>query len=164
VSQPFLSVELELPDEAESVPLCRHVVGRTLAILKVDEELAANIEMAVGEAAGNVARHAYQHPGHRYRVSLKFFADRIQLRVEDDGCGLVREAVPKPDLERSGGRGLWLMEQLATFLSISQRAGGGCVLEATFALAAPLCVPPRLDEAGRKSEAVTRRPLPAEQV
>jgi anti-sigma regulatory factor (Ser/Thr protein kinase) len=164
VSQPFLSIQLELPDEAESVPLCRHTVSRTLALLKVDGELAANLELALSEATGNVVSHAYQHPGHRYRVSLKFFADRIQLRVEDDGCGLEQEAVPEPDLKRLGGRGLWLIEQLAAFLSISQRSGGGCVLEAIFALASPLYFPALPDEAGRKRDAVKSGPRPAKQV
>jgi anti-sigma regulatory factor (Ser/Thr protein kinase) len=137
----LLRIKMELPDQAASVPLCRRALRFFLTELAVAQKRAEDIELAISEATGNVIRHAYSHPGHQYHVTLEFYADRLRLRVEDEGIGFVRAAVPDPDAEQLGGRGLWLIEQLADRVTVDALPGGGCRLEAAFMLPSPPAFP-----------------------
>src|SRR5438094_621470 len=80
-------MRMELPAEAWSVPLCRHVMLAVLHDRAVDAERVADIELVLSETTGNVIRHAYDHSGQHYRVALEVFADRICFQVEDEGRG-----------------------------------------------------------------------------
>jgi serine/threonine-protein kinase RsbW len=130
-------MSLDLPDEAHTVPLCRKTIRAVLHELAVDPDRAFEIELVVSEAAANVIRHAYAHPGNRYLVCIEINADRVLLQVDDHGRGFTRAAVPDPDEERSGGRGIWLIEQLAEVSRFRTLSGGGCRMQAEFALQIP---------------------------
>ena len=138
---PFLRLNMELPDEAESVPLCRRTLRFILNELAVPELRAADIELALSEATSNVVRHAYAEDGHRYRVTVEFFSACVRLVVTDTGRGFCRAAIPEPDLEVAGGRGIWLIEQLADSATIISTPSGGCRLEAEFSLPQPAVYP-----------------------
>src|SRR5437764_219866 len=127
-----MQISLNLPDEAQTVPLCRRVLRTVLQELDVPAEQAADIELVLGEAAGNVIRHAYAHPGHEYRVVLDFAPECIHLTVSDSGGGFQRGSVLDPDVEQLSGRGIWLIEQLADVATIRAIPAGGCCLEAEF--------------------------------
>jgi anti-sigma regulatory factor (Ser/Thr protein kinase) len=145
-------IQIELPSEAQTVSLCRRTAQALLADLAIDEERAADITMVLSEAAGNVVRHAYPHPHHLYRVTLSFHSDRVRLEVADAGRGFVHSAARPPDAEQLGGRGLWLIEQLADAITVSTLPDGGCVLQAEFLLPHPLLRhPPIHDAADRGS-------------
>jgi serine/threonine-protein kinase RsbW len=134
----ILQISLDLPDETQSVPICRKAVRSVLRELSVDDTRAYEIEIAVSEAAANVIRHAYDHPGNRYLVAVQFFRDCVRLQVADQGRGFLREAVPDPDVEQLGGRGLWLIEHIADLAVVRILPGGGCLLEAEFSLPHPI--------------------------
>jgi anti-sigma regulatory factor (Ser/Thr protein kinase) len=135
----LMQISLDLPDKEASVPLCRRTLCFLLRELEVEEPRIYDIQLALGEAAGNVIRHAYHHPGNRYRVSIQLFTDRVQFLVEDQGRGFSREEVPQPGEEQVGGWGLWIIEQLASSANICTRPEGGSILEAEF------CLPGRID-------------------
>jgi serine/threonine-protein kinase RsbW len=141
VETPFLRINLDLPDAAQSVPLCRRMLRFVLEELALPEARAADIELAVSEATGNVVRHAYAEAGHSYRVTVEFFARCVRLQVEDAGRGFIRADVPPPTREQLGGRGLWLIEQLADAATVSVLPDGGCHLDAEFTLPHPLAFP-----------------------
>jgi anti-sigma regulatory factor (Ser/Thr protein kinase) len=109
--------------------------------LAVAKKRADDIELALSEATGNVVRHAFAHPGHQYQVTVEFFAHCVRLRVEDAGIGFLRAAVQDPDVEQIGGRGLWLIEQLADVVAVDALPGGGCRLQAEFTLPSPPTLP-----------------------
>jgi anti-sigma regulatory factor (Ser/Thr protein kinase) len=134
-----MQISLNLPDEAMTVPLCRRVLRIVLQELEVPEEQAADIELVLGEAAGNVIRHAYEHPGQEYRVVLEFRPQCVRLTVTDSGGGFQPKSVLDPDVEQVSGRGIWLIEQLADVATIRATPAGGCCLEAEFHV--PLSLP-----------------------
>lgn len=139
----LLQISLDLPDAAASVPVCRKAIRTILQELAVDSIRAFDIETALGEAAGNVVRHAYQQAGNRYQVTVIIFADRVTLQVRDQGCGFNRAKVSVPAGEQIGGWGLWLIERMAdraTFCSSGER---GALLEAHFFLSDPIVLPER---------------------
>jgi anti-sigma regulatory factor (Ser/Thr protein kinase) len=141
VETSFLRINLDLPDAAQSVPLCRRMLRFVLEELALPEARAADIELALSEATGNVVRHAYVEAGHTYRVTVEFFSHCVRLQVEDTGRGFNRDDVPLPTREQLGGRGLWLIEQLADAATVSALPDGGCCLVAEFALPHPVAFP-----------------------
>jgi serine/threonine-protein kinase RsbW len=141
VETPFLRLNMELPDEAQSVPLCRRTLRFMLNELAVPEARAADIELALSEATTNVVRHAYSEAGHNYRVIVEFCSACVRLVVTDTGRGFSRTDVPEPDLGVVGGRGIWLIEQLADAATITSTPLGGCRLEAEFSLPQPVIYP-----------------------
>jgi serine/threonine-protein kinase RsbW len=130
----LMQISLDLPDKEASVPLCRRTLSYLLRELEVEERRIEDIQLALSEAAGNVIRHAYDHPGNRYRVNIQLFTNRVLLLVEDQGRGFRREDVPEPGEEQVGGWGLWIIEQLANTATIRIQPGGGSILEAEFSL------------------------------
>ena len=83
-----------------------------------DEDLIYNLVLLTSEAVTNGMEH-----GNRFNESKMIFvefvvdAKRIEISVEDQGPGFVREQVPDPltdaQLFASGGRGLFLLESIA---------------------------------------------------
>jgi serine/threonine-protein kinase RsbW len=128
---------LDLPDDTASVPLCRHATRVILEHLNIPADRRYEIELALGEAATNVVRHAYPHPGHQYRVELEISESKVCLAVMDQGQGFVRDAVPDPDEEQMGGRGIQLIEQIADVAWFECIKGQGTKLVAEFAVPDP---------------------------
>ena len=104
-------------------------IGRLLAheFAPGGEEEAAQIELAVGEAVGNVLEHA-----HRFDASLpvrvEFRCDdgALQVDVFDHGPGFDMTAVPALDPESlsSDGRGIYIMHALMDEVSYELGASG----------------------------------------
>ena len=56
--------------------------------LKIAPDRRYEIELALGEAATNVVRHAYPHPGHQYRVELKISDSATIVTPDGSQAGL----------------------------------------------------------------------------
>jgi serine/threonine-protein kinase RsbW len=128
----MVRIDLDLPNDAESVPLCRRLVRTALREAGVHQEKAADIELVVSEATTNAVRHA--EGGNRYRVLVEISPECLTLQVADQGDGFTREQIADPDPEQPGGRGLWLMEQLADEVAYYDIADDGVCLRAEFRL------------------------------
>ena len=130
----MIRIDLDLPNDAQSVPLCRQIVRVALHQWGVDPDKAADIELVVSEAAGNAVRHAYQGGGHRYQVWVELSRECLRLQVCDQGQGFSRSEIADPDRDQPGGRGLWLMERLADEVTYYDVADDGVCLRAEFRL------------------------------
>ena len=131
-------ISLELPSDPRTVSLCRRALNSWLEDLSVDPDRREDVLLAVSEATGNVVRHAYGCSDHPYQVCLTVFSDRLLLEVSDQGIGFNRATVPDPNTDQLGGRGLWIIEQLADLTTVSSLPGGGCRLAAQFLLPRPV--------------------------
>jgi len=78
-------------------------------------------ELIFGELIGNVVRHA---PG-SLEIVLEWRDDRAVLHVYDRGPGLTWSAPALPDTFAEGGRGLYIVAQLAHALQVEPAAGRG---------------------------------------
>lgn len=73
------------------------------------------ITLAVGEAVGNVIKHAYKGlPDREFRLLCRTGDGFLEVEVRDDGPPFDPDAVPElaPDELRVGGRGLYLIKTI----------------------------------------------------
>ena len=80
------------------------------------------LELAVGEAACNVIRHAFEDPvGHTLRLHVQLFDDRIIVRLLHHGRAFEPGAVQPPRLDGSqlSGFGLWIIRRLVDDITYS---------------------------------------------
>jgi serine/threonine-protein kinase RsbW len=88
------------------------------------------VRLALDEAIANAIKHGNRHdPGKRVWVRYRVTPDSLVAEVEDEGPGFKPEEVPDPlaeeNLERSSGRGLFLMRSYMTWVRHNER--GNCI-------------------------------------
>jgi anti-sigma regulatory factor (Ser/Thr protein kinase) len=81
-------VRLTFPAKAEYLLLARLTLSGLARELPLDDEVLADLKLAVTEACGNAVRHAYQ--GGHGDIDLHFSIDdgRLLMTVEDHGDGI----------------------------------------------------------------------------
>lgn len=106
-----MTVRLDLPREAGSVPAVRRLLRSTLAVLQVDRESGADLEIAITEACANVINHASGTES--FEVHLEVADDHCTIDVRDEGAGFDPAEVGPPGPGSERGRGLFLIKALA---------------------------------------------------
>lgn len=119
-------VSLTIPAEPRWLALCRLVLSGLCRLGPVDDEILADLKLAVTEACSNSVRHAYGENGAAGQVSIRYELSRKALAVEiaDAGRGFrferpVPELGPQPDEElREDEMGLAIIHALVDELEI----------------------------------------------
>jgi serine/threonine-protein kinase RsbW len=139
-----MSVRLNLPREADSVPAVRRLLRCALSILHVDKQSGADLEIALTEACANVVKHAAG--AEKFEVLLNVAADHCAIDVVDNGAGFDVAAVDSamatpadqtstaPDTAGENGRGLFLIRALSDNVRMQSTPRRGCLIhfEKTF--------------------------------
>jgi anti-sigma regulatory factor (Ser/Thr protein kinase) len=128
-------VHLSFPAKADYLILARLALSGLARDLALDDELLADLKLAVTEACGNATRHAY--PDGDGEVSVSYLVrDRasIELIVEDQGVGLHAaggsDGVAAPRGE--GQMGMSILRTIADELAFHRGADGrGTVVHIT---------------------------------
>jgi serine/threonine-protein kinase RsbW len=125
-------VEIEIPAAAPGVPLVRHALRGLLSGLDVDDDVIADIALAVTEACTNAVVHAYiGAPGDGTINVIATHADgSLAVTVRDHGGGMTPR-VDTPGL----GVGLPVIAAIAESVEIGTPEGGGTEVRMRFALA-----------------------------
>ncbi|MCY1145290.1 ATP-binding protein [Actinoplanes sp. Pm04-4] len=105
-----MTVRLDLPREAGSVPTVRRLLRSTLAVLRVDHEAQDDLEIAITEACSNVVRHATG--AEMFEVCLDVAENRCSIDVRDNGPGFDPDQVGPAGTASESGRGLELIKAL----------------------------------------------------
>jgi anti-sigma regulatory factor (Ser/Thr protein kinase) len=95
--------------------------------------LADRVDQAV-LLASELVTNAVVHARSELRLLLEFHGDQLQLAVDDASPRLLR-LVTSPDALAEGGRGLLLVEALATSWEVQHPAEGGKVVACMLDLA-----------------------------
>ncbi len=109
---------LEIPSDPAAI---EHAVD--LVVRRCDNsaycrrKLELNFRVGLMEALANAVLYGNREdPGKRIRLEIAFLRYSIEARVTDEGPGFDPETVPDPttpeNIERPGGRGLFLMRNL----------------------------------------------------
>jgi serine phosphatase RsbU (regulator of sigma subunit)/DNA-binding response OmpR family regulator/anti-sigma regulatory factor (Ser/Thr protein kinase) len=111
------ALELKLPARAQSVTIARHRLRAWLEenAPELDPVERTDVEVAWSEACSNVVRHAYGPAEASFDASASRVGNELRMTVRDTGQW-------RAPGNRSGGRGLPLMEQLSDELVIDRQA------------------------------------------
>lgn len=107
-----------LPPDPSSVPVARHFTADVLEGLATTEEAEQTAELLVSELATNAVLHAASP----LRLSVYRHADAVRVEVRDDDPTLPKSVTPDP--ERPGGRGILLVDALATRWGVNSNDRG----------------------------------------
>ena len=127
------TVDLALEEHAQRVqvhtpaelrPLCEQLENRMRVLGYPSRDLFA-VKLAVQEAAVNAFRHGnLGDPGKTIHVRCLVTAAEVLVEVEDQGPGFDPDQVPDPlteeNLQRRGGRGVFLMRAYMTWVSFNR--------------------------------------------
>jgi serine/threonine-protein kinase RsbW len=122
-------VDIEIAAAAPGVPLVRHALRGLLSGLDVDDEVIADIALAVTEACTNAVVHAYRDGGGTINVTASHADGVLTVTVRDHGGGMSRR-VDTPGL----GVGLPVIAAIAQSVEIGSPQDGGTEVRMRFAL------------------------------
>jgi anti-sigma regulatory factor (Ser/Thr protein kinase) len=122
----------EVPWEPMEGPALRHDITAYFDAVGLDGEACTSLELALGEALANAIRYGSRGPERRPVVSVWLYRDAVIAHVRDFGPGFEPPpppyAMPDPDANRTGGRGLPLIALLTDAFLVARNSpaeGGG---------------------------------------
>ncbi|HXG74949.1 MAG TPA: anti-sigma regulatory factor [Gaiellaceae bacterium] len=119
-------VRLTFPAKADYLLLARLALSGLARQLPLDEELLADLKLAVTEACGNAVRHAYEEGPGPVGVAFVLGEDSLEIIVEDQGRGIPAPlGAPEPTRGPvDSGMGMAIMRAIVDELSVEPGAGG----------------------------------------
>ncbi|MEN9522713.1 MAG: hypothetical protein RL065_1090 [Bacteroidota bacterium] len=129
-------ITLQIPSSPENFKLIYPFIEQLRANWDINDDLAANIELVLGEAVNNGIIHGNQGDEKKLvSVSAENIANNLVLIISDEGEGFNYNNLPDPTLpeniECPTGRGVFLMNQLADLIIYSNN---GSTIEVQFKL------------------------------
>ena len=118
---------LTLPARAENVAVVRHAFGGLGDALDIEDQILADVKLAVTEACTNVVVHAYPDGDGPMEVAAGVRDGRLTIAVRDEGRGML----PRPD-SPGLGLGLPLIATLAETLELGRSADDRTEVRMTF--------------------------------
>jgi anti-sigma regulatory factor (Ser/Thr protein kinase) len=130
---PYLRDELRLAPTLTAAAVARTHIRDILGYWQLalpDTTVVGRAVLVANELVTNAVVHA------RTELRLELRGDLLHLAVRDNNPRLLR-LVTVPDPEAEGGRGLWLIEQLARAWGVQPQPDGGKVVWCTLKLDSP---------------------------
>ncbi len=117
------SLTLAVPQWAGALRHVRDAVRDFLGAHHVDAAIVDDLVLCIDEACANGLEHGCTDEPMSLRVELA--GDSVEILIADEGCGFDPSAVAWEAPERlvSGGRGLYLMQELCDSMEISSGTG-----------------------------------------
>jgi anti-sigma regulatory factor (Ser/Thr protein kinase) len=120
---------LTLPARAENVAVVRHAFGGLGDALDIDDQVLADVKLAVTEACTNVVVHAYPDGEGPMEIAASILDGRLAIAVRDEGRGML----PRPD-SPGLGLGLPLIATLSESLELGRADDDRTEIRMTFRL------------------------------
>jgi len=120
-------VALTIPARAEYIALCRLALTGIARTRALQEEVVADLKLALTEACSNPVRHAYEEGRNGVvEVSYRLAEDRIEVEVADDGAGFDPAVLERAQQELDeGGLGIAIIRAVTDELDIGSNPNGG---------------------------------------
>jgi anti-sigma regulatory factor (Ser/Thr protein kinase)/anti-anti-sigma regulatory factor len=122
---PYLRDELRLAPTPTAPAAARAFVREVCRYWQLARPDATVMDRAV-LLANELVTNAVVHARTEIRLRLELRGDRLHIAVRDGGPGLLR--LVAPDAQAEGGRGIWLIEQLARSWGVNRHPDGGKVV------------------------------------
>jgi serine/threonine-protein kinase RsbW len=120
-----LALNLILESNPKNIAEVEPYIHLIFKELDLDEALFGNMLIALTEAVSNAIIHGNKSKeSKKVIVNALSYADKVSLRVEDEGQGFNPDNLPDPtapeNLLTLGGRGVYLMRHLADDVSFHE--------------------------------------------
>lgn len=119
------TISIQIPSIIENIRMIESFIDNAKERFHLDEDLYGNIMIAVTEAVNNAIKHG--NSGNSKKnvfLSLTLKDNLLKFVVKDEGPGFNHETLPDPtapeNLEKPGGRGIFLMKHLADEIEFSE--------------------------------------------
>lgn len=119
-------VRLSFPAKPDYLLLARLALSGLVRELAVEEEVVADLKLAVTEACGNAVRHAYSDGDGEVSVMYLVRDGTLEMIIEDQGEGFEpddRVGAPLPG-PRESGMGMSIMGAIVDELDVQPGADG----------------------------------------
>jgi serine/threonine-protein kinase RsbW len=120
-------VALTVPARAEYIALCRLALTGIARTRALQEEIVADLKLALTEACSNSVRHAYEQGRDGVvEIAYRLGEDRIDVEVSDDGAGFDPAVLERAQQELDeGGLGIAIIRAVTDELHIGTNPNGG---------------------------------------
>jgi serine/threonine-protein kinase RsbW len=128
------NIRIEIPSLSENIRMIESFIDNAKDKYHLNDDIYGNIMIAVTEAVNNAIKHGNKgDSGKNVSLALTLEEGMIKFRVEDEGRGFDFHNLPDPtspeNLEKPGGRGIFLMKHLADEVDFSEQ---GKIVELSF--------------------------------
>ncbi|MBL7874818.1 MAG: ATP-binding protein [Cyclobacteriaceae bacterium] len=128
------NIRIEIPSISDNIRMIESFIDNAKEKYHLNDDIYGNIMIAVTEAVNNAIKHGNKGDSAKnVSLALSLHEGMIKFRVEDEGVGFDFHDLPDPtapeNLEKPGGRGIFLMKHLADEVDFSQL---GKVVELSF--------------------------------
>jgi serine/threonine-protein kinase RsbW len=119
------TVRLRVPARAEYIALARLALSGLGDLLRLPEELLADLKLALTEAVSNSVRHAYADGAGFVSIAYELRGDALAVEVVDDGKGFDPDRPPALEGEEltEGGLGIAIIRTIADEFELQSQPG-----------------------------------------
>ncbi len=121
-SHPFPKIvrkgnQIEIPSTLDHLPKVVEFIERKLRNLGIEKGQITDVAISVSEAVTNAVVHGNKNDlNKKVKTSFRVDSSRVEVTVEDEGCGFDRECLQPPidekNLLKEAGRGMLILESL----------------------------------------------------
>lgn len=130
------AINIQIPSLVENIRIVESFIDNARKKYDLNDDLYGNIMISVIESVNNAIVHGNKaNKAKNVDLSLRLDDEQIRFVIQDEGNGFDFSNLPDPtapeNLERTGGRGIFLMKHLADELNFKNN---GQRVELTFYL------------------------------
>ncbi len=119
------SISIEIPSLSENIRIIESFIDNAREKFNLNDDIYGNIMISITESVNNAIIHGNSsNKSKNVKITLILDEGMIKFKIEDEGEGFDYSSLPDPtapeNLEKPGGRGIFLMKNLAdevTFLN-----------------------------------------------
>jgi len=128
------TISIQVPSMVENIRMIESFIDNAKERFHLDDDIYGNIMIAVTEAVNNAIKHGNNNNKTKnVYLSLALDESVIKFVVKDEGEGFNYDNLPDPtspeNLEKPGGRGIFLMKHLSDEVSFKDN---GRIVELSF--------------------------------
>ncbi len=118
------SLKIQIPSIVENIRIVESFIDNVKDKYQIDDDIYGNIMIAVTESVNNAIKHGNNCDKNKNVTLTAVYEDNlVRFIVEDEGPGFDPAKLPDPtapeNIEKLGGRGIFLMEQLSDEVTFS---------------------------------------------
>lgn len=118
------SMSIEFPSIIDNIRIVESFIDNAKSKLNINDDIYGNIMVSVTESVNNAIVHGNKADRNKKVVlSLDYDESTLKFKVKDEGHGFDPHIVPDPtnpeNLEKSSGRGIYLMKHLCDEVNFS---------------------------------------------